>query len=75
LWRQAGEELEFLRLSKAGKYQPVERSIVFPWITPADLMRFVNQYGEKEDNALVRGFVRWAKTAHRKWKSANTPGE
>jgi Uma2 family endonuclease len=75
LWRQADEELQFLRRSKAGKYQPVERSLVFPWITPADLMRFVNQFGEKEDNALVRGFVRWAKTAHRKWKAANTPGE
>ncbi|MGO8745623.1 MAG: hypothetical protein ACLQNE_06505 [Thermoguttaceae bacterium] len=75
LWRHARERLQFLRRSEKGKYQPVERSIAFPWTTPADLMRFVNQYGEKEDNALVRGFVRWAKTVHRKWKAATTPGE
>ena len=52
--------LSFYRLLKT-KYVEIEHSIAFEFLTPADLMRFVNPRAEIGENAVVRKFVAWAK--------------
>ena len=51
----------FYRLNaKKKEYEPVERSIAFPFLKPADLMRFVKRRTELGETAVVREFVDWA---------------
>jgi len=62
LWRFDNRgRLRFYRLMK-GKYKSVAHSIAFPFLKPADLMRFINRRGEIGENAVVREFVEWAKS-------------
>ena len=62
LWRIERGRVRFYRL-KRNEYEPVERSVAFPFLKPADLMRFVNRRAEIGENAAVREFVEWAKKA------------
>jgi Uma2 family endonuclease len=58
-------ELRFFRLAKA-KYEVVEYSVSFPFLKPADLMRFLDRRGEIGETGVVREFVKWAKKAQAK---------
>lgn len=60
VWRLNGDLLDFNVLDSAGAYQPVTHSRSFPWITPADLLAFV-QPARKADNQNVgiRQFRAW----------------
>jgi Uma2 family endonuclease len=69
IWRYAEGEVCFYALTKAGKYQPVERSVAFPFITPGDFTRFLNRRQDTDENSVVRAFVKWARKAHRQTKS------
>ncbi len=63
VWRlDRRRQLHFFRLMK-NKYQEVEHSVAFPFATPADFMRFVEQRGEIGERGVVREFVKWAKKA------------
>ncbi len=68
VWRHRGRGLKFYRLTATGKYETVERSLAFPFLKPADLMRFVNRRGELGETGVVREFVEWAKKAQAKWR-------
>jgi Uma2 family endonuclease len=66
VWRlDKRRRLHFYRLTK-GKYQAVEHSIAFPFLKPADLLRFVNRRAEIGENGVVREFVEWASKAQAK---------
>ncbi|NUQ61077.1 MAG: Uma2 family endonuclease [Pirellulales bacterium] len=69
LWRYRRGRVQFYRLSDSGRYVLIERSIAFPFITPDDITRFLNQRRERDENSVVRGFVKWAKEAYREHKS------
>ncbi|MGA2067293.1 MAG: Uma2 family endonuclease [Thermoguttaceae bacterium] len=59
IWRCQRGRLRFYRLSR-GKYGLIRRSVAFPFLKPADLMRFLNRRGEIGENGVVREFVAWA---------------
>ncbi|MDZ7620165.1 MAG: Uma2 family endonuclease, partial [Patescibacteria group bacterium] len=62
VWRvERRDRARFYRLNaKKKEYEPIERSIAFPFLKPADLMRFVKRRTELGETAVVRSFVEWA---------------
>jgi len=66
IWRWSGEEMEFLRLSERGDYEKLQHSLAFPFLAAADVTRFLQKRDPTSENALVRGFVNWARKAHKK---------
>jgi len=69
LWRCRRLQVEFYRLAPTGGYEAVTHSVAFPFLKPANLMRFVERHAEIGENALVREFLAWARDAHKSWKS------
>ncbi|HUT91162.1 MAG TPA: Uma2 family endonuclease [Thermoguttaceae bacterium] len=63
IWRIERGRVRFYRLKSKTKYETIERSVAFPFLKPADLMRFVKRRAEIGENGAVRGFVEWAKKA------------
>ncbi len=61
VWRLERGRLRFYRLKSKAKYEPVQHSLAFPFLKPADLMRFLNRRAEIGENAVVREFVEWAR--------------
>jgi Uma2 family endonuclease len=60
IWRFEGDTLTFNVLNASGAYEIVPRSRTFPWITPADLLPFVQQSRQSSDsNAVIRDFRAW----------------
>jgi Uma2 family endonuclease len=58
VWRLDGDTLTFLMLT-AGNYQPTPNSLSFPMIAPADLLPFIQQGRQGDENAVVRAFRAW----------------
>ncbi len=52
--------VQFHRLNQKREYETIERSVGFPFLKPADLMRFVKRRAEIGETAVVREFVEWA---------------
>ena len=69
MWRWTREEMDFLRLTRARKYEKIERSLAFPFIAAADVTRFLQQRDPANENAVVRGFVNWARNAHHRGRA------
>jgi Uma2 family endonuclease len=65
IWRYQEGQMRFYRLG-GDQYEEIGQSVAFPFITPADVARFLEQRHETPDNSVVRGFVRWAEEARRK---------
>ena len=63
IWRHQRGRLRFYRLSSQGAYESTERSVAFPFLKAADIMRFVKRRSEIGENAVVREFVKWAQAA------------
>jgi Uma2 family endonuclease len=61
IWRWDGTRLQCLALVN-GQYRPRERSLVFPFLAPADLTRFVRLWSREGENAIVRKFRDWVTT-------------
>ncbi|HUY33855.1 MAG TPA: Uma2 family endonuclease [Pirellulales bacterium] len=57
VWRHDLRQLTFNKLGKTGAYQPIRRSLAFPFLRPEDVARFVDQLTEKDENAILREFV------------------
>ena len=55
--------LRLYRLKPKTAYETVRRRVAFPFLAPADLMRFVERRAEIGENAVVREFVDWAQKA------------
>ena len=62
VWRHDGNALIFYQLDNDGNYARVERSLAFPIIRPGDILRFLQQIHETEENSVIRSFVKWAKS-------------
>jgi Uma2 family endonuclease len=60
IWRWDGTRLECLELA-GGAYRPRERSLVFPFLAPRELTRFIRMRGRIGENALVRKFRDWVR--------------
>ncbi len=67
IWRSERGRLRFYRLTR-GKYVPVQHSLSFPFLKPADLMRFIKRRAEIGENGVVREFIEWAQKAYRRLK-------
>jgi len=69
VWRiERRGRVRFYRLKTKKEYEPVERSIAFPFLKPADLMRFVKRRAEIGENGVVREFVEWAQRQEERWR-------
>lgn len=56
-----GERLQALQRSGGG-YQPVEYSPAFPFLRPAELVRFFEMSSETDENSVIRAFLEWSRT-------------
>jgi Uma2 family endonuclease len=63
IWRYANSRLEFLALR--GEYVPIERSLSFPLLTPANVMQFVNMRDTCSDTLVMNRIVRWVRQQQR----------
>jgi Uma2 family endonuclease len=61
LWRYDGSRLTFWRL-QAGTWAPLERSLSFPQVRPADLERFLRMVPRRGDMAMRRAFRSWVRS-------------
>jgi Uma2 family endonuclease len=61
VWRFDGESLRIHQLGADGQYSVVEHSPHFPFVTGADLVRFVQQRTQVDENTLVRLFREWVR--------------
>jgi Uma2 family endonuclease len=60
-WRCDGESVRFYHLGEDGQCVEAERSLSFPFLTAADLSRFVAQRLQEDENSLVRSFREWVR--------------
>ncbi|NJN23933.1 MAG: Uma2 family endonuclease [Acaryochloridaceae cyanobacterium RL_2_7] len=58
IWRFDGQNLTMFLLSE-GDYQSMERSVVFPMLTPEVLQGYLVQRTQQGENAIVKQFRRW----------------
>jgi Uma2 family endonuclease len=61
VWRLDGAALTFHVLGAGGQYAASPRSVAFPLITPADLVRFLDLRVTQDENAVVRQFRTWVR--------------
>jgi Uma2 family endonuclease len=61
VWRFDGESLRIHQLGADGQYTVVEHSPHFPFVTGADIVRFLEQRTQMDANSLVRLFREWVR--------------
>ena len=61
LWRHDGNDLVFFRRTRNGQYKAIARSLAFPFLTPADITRFLDQAESVSETKLTRRFAQWAR--------------
>ena len=59
VWRFDGERLHVHLLGEGGTYAESERSKAFPFLRPAELVRFVEQRKALGEVTLLRAFREW----------------
>ena len=59
VWRFNGKTLRFYRLNENGAYELCERSLAFPLLPPADVLRFLLASETTEETTLIRSFREW----------------
>jgi Uma2 family endonuclease len=64
IWRWDGTKLECLELA-AGAYRLRAKSLVFPFLAPAELTRFIRMRTRVGENAIVRKFQEWVRGVRR----------
>ncbi len=72
LWRYGRKKLTFFGLSRRGEYRELRHSKAFPFLRPADLMRFLDTRHETDENSVVRAFVAWLREEYPK-RTAKKP--
>ena len=60
IWRYDGLKLQCLRLV-GGQYRVRKHSLVFPFIEPAQLQRYLDELTEKDETTILREFVAWVR--------------
>jgi Uma2 family endonuclease len=66
LWRFDGNVVTFYGLTRRGKYTKREQSLAFPFLRPADLLRFLEMRYSTDENSVIRAFVKWVRQQRRK---------
>lgn len=61
VWRFDGERLVIHQLQTEGRYIEVQRSCYFPFLSGADVVRFLQQRTQTDENALIRSFRAWVR--------------
>ena len=56
VWRWDGKKLEVRVLDENGEYQLREYSVAFPFLRPAELVRFLNMAATHGETAMLRAF-------------------
>ena len=59
VWRFNGKTVRFYRLNENGAYKLCERSLAFPLLSPADVLRFLLASETTEETTLIRSFRDW----------------
>jgi len=59
LWRYEDGELLFLVLQPNRQYAAAESSRVFPFLTPAIVMQYLEQLHQRTENEVLREFMTW----------------
>jgi Uma2 family endonuclease len=65
LWNYDGKSLRPRRLVIVGderRYEPIERSLAFPFLDPRQLERFIAMLPETDENSIVRAWREWVVT-------------
>lgn len=65
VWKYDGQAMRFFALGAKGKYEEVERSLSFPFVTPADFDRFLARLATERSDEVLRAIAKWAKAKHR----------
>jgi Uma2 family endonuclease len=60
LWRYSGATMRFFQLA-AGGYQPIDRSVAFPFLPPERLEELLDSRYEKTEMQLLKEFVAWVR--------------
>lgn len=68
IWRWDGTQITCLELA-GGAYRTRERSLVFPFLAPSDLTKFVRMRNRVGENAILRKFRKWV--SDNGWAAAN----
>jgi Uma2 family endonuclease len=61
VWRFDGETLTIYQRGMEAQYAVAERSRHFPFLSGADLVRFLQQWNQLDENSLVRSFREWVR--------------
>jgi hypothetical protein len=61
VWRFDGDQLVIHQLQSNGEYAIAERSRYFPFLSGPDLVGFLQQRTQKDENSLVRTFREWVR--------------
>lgn len=61
VWRLEGEHLTVYQLDASGRYQPTDTSAAFPFLRPADLLRFLDLRKKLDETHLIRIFRQWVR--------------
>jgi hypothetical protein len=63
VWRLTeAPQLTFHVLGKDGKYSESSQSLAFPFVTPADMLRYLAlRSPQLDDNSIVRQFREWVR--------------
>ena len=64
VWRHERRWLRFYRLNLQGKYEIADRSVSYPFLRAADIVRFVKRRSEIGENAAVGEFIKWVQAAN-----------
>jgi len=59
VWRFDGDQLIIHQLQADGQYIEVERSRYFPFLSGDEVVRFLQQRTQMDENALIRSFRAW----------------
>jgi hypothetical protein len=63
VWRHERGRLRFYRLNSQRGYEVADRSVAFPFLMAADVMRLVRRRSEIGENAVVGEFITRAQAA------------
>src|SRR5205085_2499249 len=65
VWRLCGNELTFHQLTR-GRYVRISKSMAFPMLTPASVMKFLSLRRDVSENELLGQFISWVRKAANK---------
>lgn len=69
IWKYDAKGTRFYALAKSGDYHEIENSLSFPFITPADIDRYIDRLPHEATDDVIISFAEWAKPKYKKLPS------